>query len=158
MSLKKIKQEADCPDYNSADEGQGAAELRDRVRKMTRRIAGGAGFSRGQRDGEMARVPTRRRHDKFFPALLPSRVFQFRLHRSLSVSRPTSQSVIPHSSCRNVEDESSAGVRPFIVSHLVLQCDRSRRGEYGKNTYERSGASLEISSDSPDPYLGEIRN
>ncbi|CAB1420110.1 unnamed protein product [Pleuronectes platessa] len=38
MSLKKIKQEADRPDYNSTDEGQGAAELRERVRKMTRRM------------------------------------------------------------------------------------------------------------------------
>ena len=38
MSLKKIKKEADRPDYISADEGQSVAELRERVREMTRRM------------------------------------------------------------------------------------------------------------------------
>ena len=55
MSLRTIKweKEADGQQYNSADEGQGAAEHRERVREMTQRMAGGAGFNRGQLDGRM---------------------------------------------------------------------------------------------------------
>ena len=55
MSLRTIKREkeADGQQYNSADEGQSAAEHRERVREMTRRMAGGAGFNRGQLDGRM---------------------------------------------------------------------------------------------------------
>ena len=54
MSLRTIKREkeADGQQYNSADEGQSAAEHRER-REMTRRMAGGAGFNRGQLDGRM---------------------------------------------------------------------------------------------------------
>ncbi|CAB1460801.1 unnamed protein product [Pleuronectes platessa] len=97
MSLKKIKQEADCPDYNSADEGQGAAELRDRARKMTRRIAGGAGFSRGQRDGEMGQFPRFSIHiylSKIHPH--PSIQTSIHIHPSKHPSTSIYRNIHPH--------------------------------------------------------------
>ncbi len=59
------------------------------------------------------------------------KVSQFRFYHSPSVSQPTSQSVIPHSSCRNVKEESRPGL--VLLSSVISFAMRSYCGrECGK--------------------------